>query len=349
MIENRSVSIIATGNELLRGEFINTTSYDISKILTANKIEVNSHTTISDKKSDICREIKQHLIKSDAIILTGGLGPTSDDNTKEAIADVLTEKMILNEDIWQYIKNRLQKFNLIVSESNKKQAFFPQNCNIIHNPNGTACGGHIRYQNVDIFFLPGPPKECLPMFDEYVLPYLKQHDYCLDYKTAKWQMIGVIESNFAEKIEQIFADIDADISYVCSYPYLILSIKYSDDISSYIKKIEKIFEDNIVGSINDVNLMASEVILNKKLKINIINNTPVKDLFSRFASTEDADYKIAVSGLAEIATKSDFKGKTKIAVNINGNTKLVEIPYKGPEVKQYAVEYMCFALLKSLI
>lgn len=131
-----------------------------------------------------------------------GLGPTKDDLTKESVAKFFQEDLVLHEKSLKQIEKRLLCFNKSMTESNKKQAYFPKNCEILENPNGTAPGFIIEKDNKIAIILPGPPYEMQPMFENKVIPYLEK----LTSSTIKSKVLritGIGESDVADLISDI--------------------------------------------------------------------------------------------------------------------------------------------------
>ena len=155
-------SIIATGSELMRGKMDDTNSTTLARFFEERGICVVHRLNISDEKQAIENELN-HLLDSDIIVSTGGLGPTSDDLTREAFASFMNTQLIWNENIWEDIKTRFAAIQSPLSDSNKQQAFVFQNGSYIPNPNGTAPGLYAFHENKLFILLPGPPFENRPM------------------------------------------------------------------------------------------------------------------------------------------------------------------------------------------
>jgi len=169
-----TAEILAVGTELLMGQIANTNAQYISRRLAELGINVYFHTVVGDNALRLEETLKRALERSDIVITTGGLGPTMDDLTKETIAKALNRKLVLNEDILQYIRGFFEKRNRKMTEINAKQAYLPENSIVIPNNNGTAPGCIIEEGDKAVIMLPGPPKEMQPMFDETVFDYLRQ-------------------------------------------------------------------------------------------------------------------------------------------------------------------------------
>ncbi len=166
--------IISVGTELLLGDIVNTNSQYIAKELASIGIEVYHQSTVGDNVDRLYECFKESLERSDVVITTGGLGPTTDDLTKEVAAKYFGQELKLHEPSWEYIKSLIESRGKKVAPNNKKQAYFPESAIVLKNNNGTAPGAVLRQDNKAIIVLPGPPREMVAMFNESVMPYLKQ-------------------------------------------------------------------------------------------------------------------------------------------------------------------------------
>ncbi len=166
------IKLISIGKELLLGETIDTNSVFISQQLSLYGIEVNKKIVLDDNYEAIKQAMNYEFVDADTLIITGGLGPTDDDVTKEAVCDFFESKLVLCDDVLQSISSYFQRRGKKMVSSNLKQAYFPEDCTIMHNPNGTAPGFIIEKDNRTAIVLPGPPHEMKPMFFSYVEPYI---------------------------------------------------------------------------------------------------------------------------------------------------------------------------------
>ena len=125
-----------------------------------------------DQQSEITKALCYLLETHSIVIITGGLGPTCDDRTRYSLAEVIDEKLELHEESWQRVHDFIMKFRGEVPENNKQQSLFPKSATIIINTTGTADGCHVKFQDKDIFMLPGPPSQSLPMVQDYIYSLL---------------------------------------------------------------------------------------------------------------------------------------------------------------------------------
>ena len=198
-----NAEIIAVGTELLLGDIINTNAQYLSKELAALGINVFRQTVVGDNEDRILESFENAFKNCDLIITTGGLGPTPDDLTKEVAAKYFGQELVLHQESYKELENYFKKSNREVTESNKKQAYFPKSAIVLRNNHGTAPGAIFEgKEGKKIIILPGPPKEMKPMFRDYVVPYLKNFsEGVLVSKTIR--LFGIGESFMAERIKDI--------------------------------------------------------------------------------------------------------------------------------------------------
>ncbi|EKD32569.1 MAG: hypothetical protein ACD_77C00051G0003, partial [uncultured bacterium] len=155
-----TASVCTIGDEILIGQVVDTNSAYISKILNSIGIKVNLMLSLPDEEDEIVSNINLLLLRSDIVIVTGGLGPTKDDITKNALSLLSgSSKFVCNEDQLSIIRSICERRGIELSELNRNQSFVPENCKVLTNSMGTAPGLMIRKDNKLIFSLPGVPYE----------------------------------------------------------------------------------------------------------------------------------------------------------------------------------------------
>ena len=170
----KTAEILSVGTELLIGDIVNTDAAYISKGLAALGIDQYHQGVVGDNPTRLREAIRLALSRSELVILTGGLGPTYDDITKEAAAEALGKTLYLNQDSLARIQGFFARRGKTLTDNNVKQAMMPEGAVIFPNQNGTAdgCAMDCPAENRMIILLPGPPRELEPMFREQVMPYL---------------------------------------------------------------------------------------------------------------------------------------------------------------------------------
>ncbi len=194
--------IMAVGTELLLGDILNTNAQYLSRELASLGTEVYYQTVVGDNPERLLKAFSLAFERADMVITTGGLGPTDDDITKEIGGKYFELEMVENEDA---IKNVMDYYNgREMPESNKKQGLIPKGAKVFYNHNGTAPGCMIEKNGKILIMLPGPPYETQPMFEEYVLPFLKEKSgFTIVSKVL--HLSGIGESAAAEKIADIMS------------------------------------------------------------------------------------------------------------------------------------------------
>ena len=197
-----NLEIIAVGTELLLGDIINSNAAWLAKELAGTGINVYHHAVVGDNMARLQNALQEAFARSDAVIITGGLGPTADDITKEAAAAYFGLEMALDETSLAAIAAIFGRMGQTMPESNTKQAVFPVGARILDNPHGTAPGCIIEHNDKICILLPGPPREMHAMFNNHVRPYLAAFsDGVLVSRTLR--LVGIGESAMEEKVADI--------------------------------------------------------------------------------------------------------------------------------------------------
>ena len=169
----KNAEILCVGTELLLGEVVNTNAAYISKMLARLGISVYHTSVVGDNPARLEKAVKEALTNADVLIMSGGLGPTYDDLTKETVAKALELPMIRDEQILKEIEAHFVSMGRYMPPNNAKQADIPQGALPIPNHTGTAPGIFIEKDEKIVVLLPGPPFELQPMFEEFVFPRLR--------------------------------------------------------------------------------------------------------------------------------------------------------------------------------
>lgn len=166
--------IIAIGTELLLGEIQDTNTTWLARRFRDAGIDLYRTTTIGDNAARIAAVIQEAAVRSDMIITTGGLGPTVDDPTREAVSLAAGVEPVFSPILWEQIQNRFARFNRQATENNRRQAYIPTGATAIENPVGTAPAFRTEIGSCVVISLPGVPREMEHLFEYTVLPYLRE-------------------------------------------------------------------------------------------------------------------------------------------------------------------------------
>ena len=196
--------ILTIGTEILLGDILNSNSQYLSNKLAELGIDVYKHTSVGDNEERILSALEEAYKNCDLVITSGGLGPTTDDLTKETCAKYFNKKLIIHEESLNKINCFFNMIKGDYPKSNEKQAYFIEGSTVIPNNNGTAPGliYEDKERNKKLIILPGPPKELILMFEESVCPYLRNFSkYIIISKMLKTCSLG--ESKMASMVEDI--------------------------------------------------------------------------------------------------------------------------------------------------
>ena len=199
--------LISVGTEILLGNIVNTNSAYLSEKCAQLGLSVYYQTVVGDNKDRMKSVITTALERSDVIILTGGLGPTEDDLTKEMTAEVMGFSLIEDSHSRELLEAYMKQYeknnpNRRITKNNYKQAMVPQGALILDNHNGTAPGLIMEKNGKTAILLPGPPNEMKPMFEEEVFPYLRKKQPEIIYSQMV-KICGIGESQVAEDIADL--------------------------------------------------------------------------------------------------------------------------------------------------
>ena len=194
--------ILCVGTELLLGDIVNTNAAWIAKELASLGISVYRQVVIGDNHQRLKEAYELALQRADIVISTGGLGPTQDDLTKEALAQACCLQLKRNDDAAQWIKQRFIDKGFTLTENNWRQANFPEGATPLFNEYGTAPGCMLRVNEKTVFLMPGPPIEMKPMFEEHIKPWLQQQTNVI-LRSKVLKILGIGESAAEEIIRDI--------------------------------------------------------------------------------------------------------------------------------------------------
>lgn len=198
----RSAEIVAIGSEMLLGELVDTNSAWISRRLAALGVSIFRHTTVGDNRDRVVAALKEATSRSDLVLTTGGLGPTSDDLTNECLATAANRKMVEYDEAREHVDRMFERFGRTPTPSNYKQALFPEGTTLIPNPRGTAMGALLEVGDSLVVTFPGVPGEMKGMFEDTVEPLIKSRSDGAIVSRTLW-FVGIGESALAEQVQDL--------------------------------------------------------------------------------------------------------------------------------------------------
>ena len=172
--DTMNAEIVAIGSELLLGQVVDTNSAWMAQRLAGQGINLFYKTVVGDNPKRMLEVITQAMDRSDLVITSGGLGPTQDDLTREVVAQASKRELVLEADLLTQIEERFRRRGFIMTENNNRQAYIPAGATPVENPNGTAPSFIVEDPRAVVYCLPGVPFEMKWLFDNRLIPYLRQ-------------------------------------------------------------------------------------------------------------------------------------------------------------------------------
>lgn len=197
--------VIAVGSELLTPSKLDTNSLFLARKLGELGIALARKAVVGDDRALLADEIRRARRTSDLVILSGGLGPTLDDLTREAASDATGRPLVLDESVVDEIAKRFRRFNRPMAEVNRRQAYLLDGALKLDNPRGTAPGQWLEDGDGILVLLPGPPRELEPMFADACLPLLVPHVPSQRFFTLVLRVAGLGESDLEQRIAPIYS------------------------------------------------------------------------------------------------------------------------------------------------
>ena len=196
------VELISVGTEILLGNIVNTNAAYLAEKCAGLGLSCYYQDVVGDNEDRLYETIKTALSRADVLLISGGLGPTQDDLTKEVAAKVMGKPLYLHEESKAFIQEFFEKRGLEITDNNWKQAMMPEGCIVVDNPNGTAPGVIMAENGKHVILMPGPPNELIPMFETSIMPYLGKLQSCVIYsQTVK--ICGVGESKAETMVKDL--------------------------------------------------------------------------------------------------------------------------------------------------
>ena len=249
--------IITIGDEILIGQIVDTNSAWIAEQCNQNGIEIYQITSVHDDHNHIIEALKKAEEKVDLVIITGGLGPTKDDITKNTLCEYFNTKLVFHEPTFEHIKNRFEKRNIDINKLNRDQALVPENCTVLFNKTGTAPGMWFERNDTIFVSVPGVPFEMMYLVENELFPRLVNSGKtrAIYHKTVLTQ--GIPESMLAMKIEHWENALPANVKLAYLPSPMAVRLRLSakgnnkreleELVETEVKKLQQIIPENIYG------------------------------------------------------------------------------------------------------
>jgi nicotinamide-nucleotide amidase len=205
-----SAEIVTIGTEILLGQLVDTNSVHVARVLADHGVDVFAKHSVGDNAERLAAMLADVLARADGAVTTGGLGPTVDDLTKDAVARAVGTKLVLHEPSLRAIEERFRQFGRPMTDNNRRQAYLPEGCVVLDNPHGTAPGFVARRADGKfVACMPGVPREMKPMLEEKLVPWLVRTYGLRDaIYTRTLHTVGIGESQLDQQVEDLFRTLE---------------------------------------------------------------------------------------------------------------------------------------------
>ncbi|MGV3525279.1 MAG: competence/damage-inducible protein A [Candidatus Sericytochromatia bacterium] len=251
MSEPISALLIAVGTELTSGQVINTNAAWIGEQLTEAGLENLLHWTVPDNGELIYSALASAFGQTRLVILSGGLGPTSDDFTREIVSTWLGKPLVFHAPSWERLEARAARIGFTLGASQKQQCWFPEGATVLTNPVGTADAFACQQDGVTLLVLPGPPSEIKALWVEAPLQQILKPHYPerAPVRLKRWQCLGLGEGTVGEKVEAALSRYQGLVTgYRAHFPYIEVKVWHpaDQDTENWVKAIEDSLGEAIV-------------------------------------------------------------------------------------------------------
>jgi len=231
-------TVLAVGTELTTGQITNSNASWLSAQLKGLGILTNLHLTVPDDRELIRQALKLCVQHGELVFVTGGLGPTSDDFTRDLVTEWAQQKLHFDESSWKKVVDRLTTRGFPVHDFQKQQCFFPEKAQILDNSQGTANAFYLHSGSTHLWALPGPPREIEAVWKDHVVGQLGQLTRHLDlHKTQAWDLLGLGENQVAKIVEPLVEGRGLEVGYRVHIPYVEIKLSYFQSQAASVETI----------------------------------------------------------------------------------------------------------------
>ncbi|PIT68490.1 isocitrate/isopropylmalate family dehydrogenase [Bartonella tribocorum] len=351
-------AIITVGDELLSGQYLNTNLQDLSQSLKKRNIQVTRHFVCADQLQQISETIVSCLGQEDLILISGGLGPTSDDKTRDSVAQAVRQPLVHHEDVWHTVKGQLARLGITPDKNNARQALFPETAKVLDNPTGTAPGFYLSCDESTLVVLPGPPSQALALLEDYLQQNEKKYS-SLSRAEYAWTLIGIDESTIAHFVDCHFANEPFERHFLWKSPYVLVqligqsSTPLAPPLSPHlIEEFENHFHPYLVG--REVTTAYKQLAMRAEVHWSIHDPELLKYFHAPEKNAKNLpQLAVEVSLSPSIETleqQQESLGHATITVQMKGYDEThLTFPYTRPLLGVVLQEYAAWLVLKSVL
>ncbi|MFM6928528.1 MAG: competence/damage-inducible protein A [Bdellovibrio sp.] len=348
--------VLGIGTELVDGQIVNKNAAWISEKLKKLGLTTTLHLVVPDEKKLILEALDFCEQHGDLMFITGGLGPTTDDFTREVISTWTNLDLKFDEDSWQHIKDRLEPRGYVVRDIQRQQCFYPTGSLVLKNSEGTANAFYLEAKSKKLFVLPGPPREIEAIWNSSIDSWLQKNAAGLDpYITRHWDTIGMGESDVATLVEEALAGVEVEKGYRVHLPYVEVKLSFfrseENQMKVHVDKITEVLKHiTITRDQQDVPLMLSRSLKNYD-SVSVQDSTTGQFLINRlmpvmrdFMTEKTWSFSShALDEEAEVRLMVTPKDEHSCVVSIEKRNQkfsdIIESPYKKMPMRERRAQY----------
>lgn len=349
-------TVLGIGTELVDGQIVNKNAAWISEKLKKLGLTTALHLVVPDEKKLMLEALNFCEGYGDLMFVTGGLGPTTDDFTREVISSWTNLDLKFDEGSWQHIKDRLEPRGYVVKEIQRQQCYYPVGAKVLKNTEGTANAFYLEAKGKKIFVLPGPPREIEAIWNLSINSWLQENVAGMDpFITRHWDTIGMGESDVATLVEDALAGVTIEKGYRVHLPYVEVKLSYfqseAEKMNAHVEKVTDVLKHiTITRDQQDVPLMLSRALKNYD-SVSVQDSATGQFLINRlmpemrsFMTEKTWSFSShAVDEDAQIRLIIKPKDEHSCFVSIEkGNQKfsdILESPYKAMPMRERRAQY----------
>ncbi|MFJ2744450.1 isocitrate/isopropylmalate family dehydrogenase [Streptomyces sp. NPDC087440] len=362
-----TAAVVTIGDELLRGDLADTNAADAARMLAERGIAVRVRHTVGDDEADIDDAVRPSLGRDDVIVVMGGLGPTSDDVTRSAVARALDRPLEHREEAWQGVVERLTRFGVAVHDDNRRQALFAEGAGLLPNPGGTAWGCSAVSRGSTVIMLPGPPKECLPMLAAVLRDGLPDLPEPAATTTVFRRTLGLVEADAAALVDALVKDSGVAVrpAYRWHYPYVDVRLDCPPDAADDLaERLDTALAPYVVTDRDRTAVQELALLLDRHgLALDLDDRLTDGALASELARERDrptgdgtgtgtGTLQVSLSGVREGGNRTTYTGTVALTCTVSDETgrrtDTLSIPNRGAEVTTYFTEFAAWSAARHL-
>ncbi|MBV2357605.1 hypothetical protein KUM39_25115 [Streptomyces sp. J2-1] len=360
-----TAAVVTIGDELLRGDLEDSNAANASRMLAERGIPVRVRHTVGDDETVIVDAVRPSVGRDDVIVLMGGLGPTSDDVTRSAMARALGRPLEHREEAWQGVVKRLTRFGVAIHDDNRRQALFAEGTDLLPNPNGTAWGCRAQTQGSTVIMLPGPPRECLPMLENVLRDDLPHLPAPPETTVVLRRTLGIIEADAAALVDALVRDSGMPVkpAYRWHYPYVDIRLDCPPAAAADLaKRLDTAISNHTVTdrdrtAVQELALLLDERHLAPDLDDRLTDGllaTELADARTRTHEEHEVPHPLAIhlSGVWQGGDRTTHTGTVTLTCVVRDetgeHTATSTIPNRGPEVTTYFAQFAAWSAARHL-